>query len=217
MVTEYITRGGIRLTLGRIPRGIIDGFTAHNRPPQPPKRPPDGDVWGGVDDEDWIEDVSDPAYLAALQKYHVGLFNRQVSLIADAIQVDVCETELSELYKLGMPKTNAKLDYLRFIALGAVQDMAEVTVLVLYNSTVTQRGIDEAIPMFEMDWRGLPVAEWHVDNAPARYNLVFESRIAARKANLTWEQFCEMTGPQQSVEVAVTRLENRLQWLMSNQ
>lgn len=216
MITQYTTSLGVHLELGRIPRHVIDEFVTVNRAPSPPRRPPQVEVLGGVDPEDWLDDINDPAYMAAVRRYNYKLFDAQFDLIADAINIEFDASALEPFYMMGLERNKPKSDYLRYVVLQSIEDASGVSSAIIYNSTVTQRGIDEAMGRFDVQWLGLPVSEWYIESAPASFSFIFESRLTARRAHISWADFCELTGPQQSEEVALTRLENKLQWLMNN-
>lgn len=213
-MSEYVTAGGLRLEISRIPRQVIDDFLAGEMPPEPPIR--EVEAWGGITEE--VPVLDDPGYLAAMQQYYLQLGDGQIDLIAPAVGLppDCGAVELEELRALGLAEEgDGKADLLRYVVLANEEDLGNVTELVFYNSTVTERGIAEAKARFGVTWHKLPVAAWHVPSSPAGYNLEFEARRVGREAGYKWGEFCKLSGPEQSAEVALQRLGSRLAWLES--
>ena len=87
---------------------------------------------------------------------------------------------------------------------------------VFYESTVTQRGVDEAARSFGVTWYGNPVDPNKGPKSPAMYLSPYGDRRAAQDAGYKWSEFIELSGPEQSTEVAYHRLSNRLEWLMAH-
>lgn len=172
-------------------------------------------AFGDVEEEVPVWD--DPEYQEALSDYYWQVGHDQVGLIAAAVEISGAEAyaeELAELEMTGLHTGDDKADLLRYILLDD-RDVAGVVEAVFYNSTVTERGIQEATELYAVTWQGRPVQAWRVPRTPGRYGLVFEARRAARYGGYEWRDFCTLTGPEQSAEVAFYRLEGKLQWLMS--
>lgn len=209
---QYVTRDGLRLEIGRIGREVIDAYAVTNPPPEPPMRKVE--AWGGI-----VEDVPVPddlEYRARLLDYHVAQGERQIELIAEAItmpdQEAVPTEELAELQAIGLCDGGWP-DTLRYLVLAHPADMAAAVELVLYQSTVTERGVEEAARAFNVTWAGRPVLTIRPPSTPGQYSMIYEARLAARYSGYAWGEFCALTGPEQSAAVAFHLLDLRLEWL----
>jgi len=212
-VAEYVTSAGLRLEVGRIPRRDIDRFIAERPPPEPPTRKVK--AFGDVEED--VPVLDDPGYQRALFDYYVRFGHDQVDLIAGAVEVlgDVPLVELEELRELGLADGDGHADLLRHIVLGNDDDLGAVVELVMYQSTVTERGITEAARAFNVTFAGQDVMSWGVPGTAGRYGALFEARKAAQFSRYNWHEFAELPGPEQSAAVAFYRLNARLEWLMS--
>jgi len=211
---EYTTINGAILEVGAIPRQEIDKFLASHPEPEPPTR--EVETWGGFTEQVLVLD--DTSYQADLAEYYWRAGYEQIDLIAPAITIldaGENETEFDDLCVLGLADGDDKASLLQYVVLGSEEDMAAVTSLVFYNSTVTQKGIDEAAKSLGVTWMGQPVLSWHVPNTPGRYSALHEAMKVAKEYHYRWQEFCTLTGPEQSLLVAHYRLENRLQWLIA--
>jgi len=212
-VEIFTTKNGVRLEVGRIARERLDAFSATHLPPVPPTR--QMEVFGGE-----VEDVpilDDSAYQARLMDYYVSLGHDQIAAIVGAVQIldwdeAQARAELAELQAIGLGD-GGEADLLRYVILADIDDLAAVVNLVAYQSTVTDRGVQEAADAFAVTWTGKPVLALKVPSTPGRYSMVFEARTAAKYAGYTWEQFCALPGPEQSAVVAFHLLEQKLEWL----
>jgi len=101
--------------------------------------------------------------------------------------------------------------------LGSDDDLAAVVELVMYQSTVTERGIAEAAQAFNVTWMEKPVLQWGISGSYGRHGAPFEARKAAQFSQYNWHDFCTLPGPEQSAIVAFYRLSTRLEWLMAQQ
>lgn len=216
--TEHVTKRGVRLEIGRIPRQQIDDFTLRYVPPEPPVR--EVEAFGGITEEMPILD--DPAYLERLLAYYVRLGDEQIELIASAVRIvgprsEALLAELEDLRKLDLAEEDDWPAHLRFSVLADDEEMGTVVGLVFYNSTVTEKGIAEASRAMAVTWMGQPVEGWRMPGTPGRYGQLFEARRAARYSEYTWEGFCGSTGPEQSAAVAFYRLSTKLDWLTSQE
>jgi len=210
---EYVTSRGLRLEVGRVPRERIDAFNIEHPPPEPPTR--EVETFGGI-----MEDVpvlDDPGYMRAMYDYYIDAGRAQIELVADAVEVSDLEryqSELQELRTIGIVDgdEDGKAALLYHVLLNDAE-LADVVELVLYQSTVTQRGIREAEEAFSVTWAGKPVTAWRVPGTPGRVGRLFEDRQAARLNGYTWRDFRRLPGPEQSACVALIRIGNRLEWL----
>lgn len=209
---DITTSYGVRLKVGRIPRKELDAFIlAHPLPKAPVKKVT---IWGG---EDEIEDTNDPDYRREVLAYHLKLAHEQMPFLAQAIDI-VTDWENDPRY-IELTETEAcqaqdKADYLRFVAMNE-DDLENVVDEIFYQSTVTERGVDEASRIFNVTWYGQPIEAWRLPSTPGKLGRFFEDREAARFVYLSWDEFCLLSGAEQSAAVAHRRLSMRLDYLMS--
>ena len=211
-MTEYVTKAGTHLEVGRIPREKIDNFITGRPLPEPPMRKVE--VFGGEMEDVPILDDAD--YQAALSNYYIELGCDKANLITSAVKIldDTDFTiDLEELRNLGLAQGDGHADLLRYIVLGNVEDLERVVELVFYNSTVTDRGILEAAQSFGVTWLRQPVMAHIPSKGEAMALRVFGDRQAAQWAHYNWEEFSELSGPKQSAVVAFYRLNMRLNQL----
>jgi hypothetical protein len=212
----YETENGILLKVGRINRMILDTFAAGHPEPEPPMMTVT--AWG--DEEEEIPVHDDPAYMAARLAWFVQFGEELFNLIASAIELpdDIAvEAELDELRDLGLGDLDDKSAFLRYAAVGSVEELRGVVDLVLYNSTVTVRGLEEAAKVYGVTWMDREVPVFAKVEGDAKASGIFGDRQAAQWAHYRWGEFCEMTGPEQSMVVALHRLTLRLEELMMRQ
>jgi len=207
---RYVTRDGIVLEIGRVERRRLD---AVNLPaPIPPTR--NVETWGGLVEQMPVYD--DPGYQTALYEWRVNIWREQIGVIAAALDYELTaekQSELDALRALGIGNGSVA-DYLRFMV--SEVDQAAIVELVLYQSTVTPRGIAEAEQRLDYTWRGKPVGTWAVGYTYGKRGSLGVDMRAALRSGLTWTQFCELPGPEQSALVAFWILEERLSWLADN-
>jgi len=208
---EYVTRDGVRIEVGRVLRRFLDAI--HIPAPVPPSRVVE--TWGGLAED--VPDYQDAGYQAQLFEYRLAMWRAHLDIIVDVVNFQLPEAQCERLAALqaigvgdGTPKS-----YLRY---GLAQDdQNAIVALVLYQSTVTQRGIDEAAARFAYKWRGKPLLTWYVPSSHGeRGQLALEWRAAIR-SGLTWAQFCTLPGPEQSQHVAFWLLEDKLAYLLQSQ
>lgn len=202
------------MSLGRIDRRLIDRLKTEREPPQPPTRMVE--VWGGIKEE--IPVFDDPDYQSKRMQYHLWLAKQRAGVIAEAVTVldedEVDWTELTELADLGLVIPSPSVGFLTYLL--SEQDRANVVELVLYQSTVTERGITEAEAAFNVTWQELPVKAWRIPGTPGRVGSLFGDRQAALFGGYNWSAFCELAGLEQSAIVAFYKISRRLEWLMFN-
>ena len=228
MITEYVTTSGpwrgTCLILGRVPRSQIDGFLAENPEPEAPMKRAEElgvKIWALPDEK--LPDRKDPTYVAELIKWRQDFSRKMFSLLGEAITVPLDDymragKEFVELRRSGVAVEGytEKASVLLSSVLGADVDFDAVCELVQYNSTVTLRGLVEAAKAYNVRIRGrkVPVAVLG-ESGKATANGVYSDRVAAQWARYRWADFCELTGPEQSAEVALFRISRRLERLMS--
>lgn len=214
------TSTGIELNIKGISRKVIDAFLLYRPPPLPPEK--EIEIYGGFKEK--ISDYDDPTYKREYEQYVTALARDQFSIIAIAVTFDFDPRKNAafiELVQVGVIELSstrqARLDFLRFVAMGQTEDSALIMNEMLYLSTVTQKGIDEAADLFNVTWYGKRVELFGVPKANARFGQQFEDREAARFAGIPWEDFAVLPGPEQSAIVAHYRLSNRLDWLQAQE
>jgi hypothetical protein len=206
---EYVTRGGYRLKIGRVPRQRIDQFVASHPMPDPPTKTVE--VWGEIPEE--VPDYDDPAYKQKLLAFYADFGFGQLELITEAVQVLPGADSVSDLYAMGLIQT--KTSPLPFVTRNRAE-LQDIVEEVFYNSTVTPRGIYEAAQLFGVRWRGGLINPLAIPPTGATANGVYGDRLAARwHGYRDWDAFCELSGPRQSEIVALYRIDNRLQVLMA--
>lgn len=210
---RYETSTGVVLGLSRIPRQHIDNYVALNPAPEPPLV--EVQVFGGVPEK--IEDENDATYRAQLAAYNLRMGHAEFDLIAQALEILHPEDwrsdeRTAELTSLGI-YIPTQTEYLRYVALSESEDLKAVMEHVLYLSTVTQRGIEEAEQTFGVEWMGVSLEQHPNPRGNLRLSALFQARLAATDLGYTWEKFCELTGPEQSAAVAQYLCTLKVQWL----
>lgn len=212
MPSSYVTAGGAELLINRVHRAAIDKFVAAHPEPVPPSIKVE--IWGGVEEE--IPNFDDPRYLLAMQEHLLRLGRDQLGLILPAIQVVKAPTHVDrELLELLGVRELDDASNLRFNILADDKDLEEVVRLVLYLSTVTEQGIVEAQQAMNVKWLDRDVTAWRVPSLPIEYNPLYRDRKAAQFCGYSWSSFCELTGPEQSENVAFYTLSQTVDFLTS--
>jgi len=210
----YTAHNGVILALNRVPRRELDALFVQLPQPTPPikQRP----VWGGIEEEYF--DHKDATYQDEYTRWLILISDKQLAVMAQGITLSINPNDdltYNEIkVALGLVG-NDKLDYLRYVALNE-RDFQAVTEAILYMSTVTQKAIDEAVKVFAVEWNSQPLDSWSVKKSMGKYSQFFEHRQVARFTGSSWEEFCALSGPEQSANVAYYRLSNRLEWLEMN-
>lgn len=197
--------------MGAVPRERIDSFLANNPAPFPPSV--DIEVWGGITEQ--TPDWSNPEYIERVQRFNMTTERAQVEMIAPVVELiddTPDEIEISELEELNI-LSGQDSDYLHNHVLGNLSDLQAVAELVFYQSTVTQRGIDEAANRFAVYWQGKPVLAWSVPGVDGARSQLFEDWQVALYFSISWAAFAKMSGQAQSEKVAFYRIEKRIEWL----
>jgi hypothetical protein len=206
---EYVTRDGVRLEVGRVDRRELDAI--YIPVPVPPSRVVE--TWGGVKEE--IPDRDDPDYRIKLFDYHLRLGRELLDALAlglTIIDTDLARERIDALEQVIGKQDDLATGLLRYGISDA--ERVQVVELLLYQSTVTQRGIDEAAERFGYKWRGKPLTTWHIPGSHGeRGKLAVEWR-AANRSGIPWTQFCDLPGPEQSQHVAFWMLEDKLMYLL---
>ena len=206
-MVRYTTRDGITLEVGRVERRLLDAVALP--PPTPPTRAVE--AWGGIVEH--VRNYDDPGYRRTLHRWRVTIWRAQLHILAAALTFTLPESSrvaLDALRAIGMGD-GTDADYLRFCVCEADQDA--LVELVLYHSTVTTRGVDEAAQRLGYTWRDKPVLTWAVGYTHGQRGQLGVDMRAAVRSHLSWLEFCDLPGPEQSALVAFWMLEERLNWL----
>ena len=210
---RYQTTTGAVLELSRLPRQAIDAYLTSHPGPEPPRVAVP--IFGGA--TEWLEDVDDPRYREQLAAHHLRLAQDEFELVAQAVTLIEPQPwqhapEVAEWRALGVELLTS-VDYLRYVALGYATDMAQVAAELLYLSTVTRRGIEEAEAAFGIQYRGIALSQHPNPQGQVNITPLFQARLAATALGYTWEEFCMLDGPAQSAAVAQYLCTEKLRWL----
>lgn len=215
-MTIYKTSTGVTLEIVRIHRSLIDTYARDNPVPEPPTK--EVQVFGGVLER--VEDKEDPAYLAQLMTYNLQMANLEFGLIVQAVRIMdpnwSADPRIAEMTSIGMDADSAPL-YLRYIALSVEADLVHVMREVQYLSTVTDRGIQEAMQAFSIEWHGVPLQKHRSPPGKLRASLYYQARVAATDLGITWDDFCELPGPLQSTAMAQHQCKMKIEYLASEE
>ena len=207
---RYVTRDGVRIEVGRVLRRFLDAI--YIPAPVPPSRVVE--TWGGLAED--VPDYQDAGYQAQRRDWTIQLRRAHLNAIIGVLAFHLPEAQKAELNALRAVGIGSgqDVDYILF-CLDAVEQDALIN-LVFYQSTVTQRGIDEAAARLNYTWRGKPLAAWAVGYSPGMRGQMALDMRAAIRSGLKWQEFCTLPGPEQSQHVAFWLLEDRLMWLVNN-
>jgi len=213
---DFKTRSGALLRLQRVHRSVFDQYGVSLPPPEPPTDTVT--ILGGATEE--VPNYNDQAYQRELLAYNINIgqleFNsvvRGVTMVTPASwQADEAFQEwlLVTSYQSRITSVN---DYLKYWALADDHDLVYVSQAVRYLSTVTERGIDEAMQAFNITWLGVPLQDHPDRKGHVEASMYYASRVAARAMGYHWENFCELSGIDQSAVVAQFYAENKLELL----
>ena len=206
---EYITRDGLVVVVGRVNRRLLDRIDIPT--PAPPTKKVE--TWGDV-----LEDVpvlNDAQYLRRLQAWRVKVWRENIKVISQALTYTVPQSDIDALRAIGISAdASDTIAYLQNHIRADDQD--NITDLVYYHSTVTARGVLEAEERFNYTWRDKPLSAWGYSYTFGRRGQLGVDYRAAIRSGLTWMQFCDLTGPEQSELVAFWMLEDKLTWLLTS-
>jgi hypothetical protein len=172
-------------------------------------------IFGGMTEQ--VEDREDPAYQRQYRAWLLKIRDHQIRVIALGVKVIDPEDwqehpDFVDLCRLNV--TDGSLgSFLRFVALQDEQDAERVLLDLMYHSTTTERGVQEALNTYDATWANVPVMRLRVPRLPCSYSSVFEAREAARFGQMAWSEFCDLPGPQQSAILAHYRVSMRIQAL----
>ena len=212
------TSAGITLSVSGISRKVLDAFLHYRTPPEPPLKI----VKAYKGFEEQVPDYDDPQYQEAYIHYVTAIAMDRFNIVINAVTFDIQPMEHPVYLKLreagiatGNTEQDIKSEFIRFVALDKIKDIAVVMDEILYLSTVTQRGIDEASDRYNVTWLGKRVEAFGVPKSKATYLQPYEDRDAAMEYHVPWEQFIQLSGSEQSAIVAHYRIRRRLAWLDS--
>lgn len=209
MDSEYLTRAGLRLLVGRVPRRELDRYVAQHQPPTPPLKA--FTAWGEV--TEWLPDHTDAAYLSQYRTWELRMIDQELALIAEAVTpIDAPDYVVLDGWRIadGALTGNDWWDWLRLVALADDTDRHNVVSLVWYHSTVTERGITEAAALFGVTWNGKPISPYRAGSSKAQALPAFSHRRITRALGYEWGAFCALDGPAQSEHVCFFMLDAKL-------
>jgi len=205
---QYTTRGGWSAELSRIDRRDLDALVV--AAPSPPLRTVES--WGGVVEQLPIYD--DPKYQAQLLAHKINLQHSQTLIIAGGLQLPAAKRLEAETLRKIVPSRDLTVEAVALRYLLQDDDRNAIIAHILYLSTVTDRGIKEAITRFNYSWRDKPLDTFGVGMSHGRRGQLAVDFRAAVRSGLTWSQFCDLPGYEQSMHVAYWLLEDRLNYLL---
>jgi len=198
MTTTFVTSNGSVVTCNRIDRRLLDALWVNEMPPQPPVS--QVEVWGGIFED--VHHYDDENYLISMGLYRLKIEDRIIALFKDVTEYQASkddQTEADELAAL------SSVDFFRDVILADENDRNQYINTCVYLSTVTEIGIQDALRKFNVTYMGKPILELSMPGSYAERFQVFEDRQAARYGKISWQQFCELSGPEQSEYVAFMR------------
>lgn len=215
---HVVTSTGFTLTVSGISRRVIDAFLLYRKKPTPPLKT----VLAYKGFKEKVPDYEDPVYQEEYIHYVTAMAMDKFYIVISAVTFDINPLENEQFLKLielGVADTTneqtIKSDFLRFVVFEKTHDVVKVMEEILYLSTVTQKGIDEAGDLFDVTWLGKRVELFGVPGSKAKFSSQYEDREAAQEYHVKWNQFVDLTGQEQSAIVAHYRLKRRLAWLDS--
>ena len=207
--------------MGRISRREIDTFAGDRPIPKPPVKSASElgiQVFGGekAEAEEMLPIWDDPEFLADVMKYRIRMFDEELDLVASAITLldDLDPIAAKPLEDAGLLRPGNVADALRYVVLQNDAEIAKLVETVLYNSTITPRGLREAEDKLDVQWDNVQLKVAGGGEKRSMASAVFNGRKAAQAANMSWNEFCDLTGPEQSEEMAFFILNSRLECLM---
>ena len=192
-------------SVSKVHRSVFDSLLQADRP-QPPTQMVD--VWGGLE-EAYMYD--DPSYINKLRVYNSEFYTKRHNLFLEAIDFDhdkIHSIMDKELYTL----TNDVL----LASLSSTQ-IYELFNTVEYLSTVTDKGIRRAFNMFDATWHGTKVHTIKLKKADINYTNLYRDMSVAHHMGYTWNDFCSMTGQEQSNVIALNQIRATLEHLERQQ
>lgn len=215
MIDHIITQSGHRLAVGRIHRREIDRFAIKIPRPEPPTKTAAEmgiEVFGGTEEEELLLDYNDPEYIKAAKAYNLSFWDDRLDHIAPALDLESDLTEDDKAEIAALEEIGYELDkvtLLRMVILKSELDAVTAVEAVKYNSTVTIYGIRKAVERYGVRWKDRPVPIEIKDSALWTNN-EFADRRSAQYCGYNWDEFCQLTGPEQSSLAAFHRLNLRL-------
>lgn len=199
MQPTFRTVGGSLVKCDRVDRRLIDSIWTANPPPQPPVIKVE--VWGGVEE---MPDYNDEEYEFRMGIYRLQIEHDIFSAFADVTEFDASETDLAAYATL---KIFEQIELFRDVILGDDEDRKCYLDTCLYLSTVTEIAILDAIKRFGVTYLGKAIHKLALPGSYAERMQVFEDWQAAKYGNISWQRFCELSGPEQSEYVAFMRVD----------
>lgn len=202
MITSLVRLNNVDFTVSRLDRRILDNVFSEKHPIPPTKKIV---VWGGMLEDAYVYD--DPTYLKELREYNSLVYMNERGLFLSAIsynQEDIFRIVDKELYSL----TND--------VLASALSEDQINTLfneVLYLSTVTMSGIAKAYNMFRVTRFEDEITSIAMPPSDVQYSHIYRDRLVAKAQGYRWNEFCELSGQEQSSEVAVSDIQGILSYL----
>lgn len=202
---KSLTFNNIVFDVSRVSRTELDSIFTEPLPIPPTKKVM---IWGGVLEDSYLFD--DPTYIEAMSNYNRIVYNKERELFYSAISYDK-DVALSkvdrELYEL----TGDML-----VSLLSDEQILELFELVMYQSTVTMKGLEKASNMFNVRKYDTPVYGIKFPDSEVSYSAQFRDRLVAKDLGYTWTEFCLLDGQEQSNLVMVYVTNSILHYLEEN-
>lgn len=192
----------ITFNITRISRSKLDRIFINKRPTPPTTTVV---VFGDYEEESYL--YTDPSYLEELRAYNSRVYSTEKSLFLNAISYDE-----DELLKIVDDELYALTGNLLLSALTDKQ-VYKLFDEVVYISTVTRRGINEAYNILNVTKYEDDITKIVLPVTNIKYSQVYRDMLVAKEANISWKDFCELSGFEQSMLVAFHNLQNILKYL----
>ncbi len=191
--------------IGRVARHKLDHLFIKPKPLPPTRKVT---IWGGVEEDEFVYD--DPTYVDAIGKYRRSIYAEEQQLFNSAIMFD---------YAKALTVVDLELLALTDNMLVSLLSKDDINILydeVMYNSTVTDRGLGNAFNMFNVRRYGEPIKQIKLPNNPVEYSIQFRDMSVAKELGYTWKEFSELSGQEQSDLVMYSTLSSLLTYLEAN-
>lgn len=192
----------LQFDIGKVDRRRLDILFI-----EPPPEPPTKKVliWGGVEEDYFLYD--DPTYVKQVLQYDQRVFVQERQLFETCISYDRSKALTlvdEELYQL----TDDLL-----VTLLSQQQLNKLYSEVLYNSTVTEKGLVNAANMYNVRKYDERIDRIKLPDTDVAYSKQYRDMSIALEAGYTWPEFCALSGQEQSNLVMHTALKATLNYL----
>ena len=204
----YTTKQGIKLEVVKIHRSLIDEKSGMVVEPIPPTK--EVEIFGGFVEE--IPILDDEDYLNDLNDYYLLVYNNYKNILVDGVRIISGLEEFPDLKELKKMMGNTHV-YL-YTVFADDDDTTKIIEKIFYLSTVTQKGIEQATRNFDVQFLNKPISAYKTPSIPALYSGLFRDRKASKDAGYKWDEFCALSGKEQSLIVAHYQLESTLDYIV---